>query len=109
MQLSISPAVAQYITGALTVAGIIATASPSVFPSFIPPGVVKDIIQTCGLLSLIGAGLFGTGASRYSSSEPGPGAPPDPPAVQAATLKAQQDTIAAKLAAVTTQPESPKP
>lgn len=50
----VSGKVSVYLNVAMAVVGGIATASPSVFPSYIPSGVVADIIQTAGFVSLIG-------------------------------------------------------
>jgi hypothetical protein len=87
MKVSIDPAVTQWVGTAFGVAGFVATLGPAAFPDYIPVGIAKDIIQTAGFCSLIGGGIMGV-LGRYSSSEPGPGAPPDPPIVKAATLAA---------------------
>ena len=93
--ISISPDVAQWISFGFGVAGIVAALTPAAFPSYIPAGTVRDIIQTAGLVAAIGGGVQGL-LHRYSSSDPGPGAPPDPPEVQKAMLEAKvREAVAA--------------
>lgn len=92
MALSIDPQVAQWVSVGLSVAGVLATLAPSAFPDYIPPGAAKDIIQTAGLVTAISSGVHAM-LHRYSSSEPGPGAPPDAPEVRAVALKVKRDEI----------------
>ena len=73
--------------GVLSGLGFVAALSPSMFPSFIPPGIDADIAKSAGLVGgLIGA--VGSGMGLFSSSRPGPLAPQDPPVVSAATALA---------------------
>ena len=68
----------------IAVLGFLAGTSPSMFPSYIPAGVVTDIIQTAGFTSGL-LGVIGTSLHLFSSSQPGAWAPQDPPVVVAAT------------------------
>jgi hypothetical protein len=76
MAISIPPVVSQWISVGIAAAGVVALATPSVFPDYVPPGIAKDIIQTAGLMTFITGGVQ-TVLHRYSSSDPGPGAPQD--------------------------------
>jgi hypothetical protein len=97
MNLSIPPVVSQWISVVFLIAGVIAALSPQVFPSYIPAGVIKDIIQTAGLITAVGSAMQAL-LHRYSSSDPGPGAPPDPPEVKQAALLVQSNEAARRLA-----------
>ena len=99
MQISIPPVVGQWIGVGILVAGGVAALSPSAFPSYIPAGAVRDIIQTAGFVAMFGGIVMGA-LGRYSSSAPGPGAPQDSPRVQAAMLEDQKDALAKKAAAL---------
>lgn len=107
MDINIPPVVSQWISVGITVAGGIAAMSPSIVPDYIPPGYAKAIIQTAGICFFVG-GLFQTALHRYSSSDPGPGATPDPPEVKRAMLKAQEIEINKNLVSVP-QGSSPPP
>jgi hypothetical protein len=50
------------------------------FPSYLPAGVVADVIQTAGFLTFLWNG-FNAITHGFSSSRPGPWAPQDPPVV----------------------------
>lgn len=89
MQISINPATSQWVSIAIAIAGGLAALTPSAFPSYIPSQKAMDVIQTAGFVSLLG-GIIEAALHRYSSSEPGPGAPPDPPAVKAVVLQQQK-------------------
>jgi hypothetical protein len=82
--MQIDPKTQSIILGILTALGILAAMSPSVFPSFIPPGEAADIIKTAGFVSTIATGV-GAAMGLWSSSKPGVLAPADPPVVAAAT------------------------
>lgn len=84
---SIDPKVQMAGAAALAVLGFVASASPSIFPSYIPAGAVADITKTAGLVAGLLSAIFGVVAA-YGSSKPGPLAPPDPPIVKAATVLA---------------------
>ena len=78
--------------GVMSALGFIAALTPSMFPGFIPAGAASDIAKSAGLAGgLIGA--IGTGMGLFSSSRPGPLAPPDPPVVAAATALANATTV----------------
>ena len=68
----INPAVSQWISFGVGIAGVIAALSPEVFPSYIPHGAVADIIKTAGMVTALGGGVQGL-LHRYSSADPGPG------------------------------------
>ena len=73
--------------GFMSALGFIAALTPSMFPSFIPPGLDADIAKSAGLVGgLIGA--IGSGMGLFSSSRPGPLAPQDSAVVVAATALA---------------------
>lgn len=83
---SISPKAQQVIAAVIGVIGLLATASPSIFPSYIPAGSAHDIIQTAGLVSFLLGGLH-FGVAGFSSSATGVWAPPDPEIVKVATAQ----------------------
>lgn len=83
---SISPKAQQVIAGFISMIGLLATASPSIFPSYIPAGSAHDIIQTAGLVSFLLGGLH-FGVAGFSSSATGVWAPPDPEIVKVATAQ----------------------
>ena len=99
MKIAIDPVVGQWIGVGFAVCGAVALMSPTVFPSYIPAGTVKDIIQTAGFMGALGGVITGA-LGRYSSSAPGPGAPPDPPQVVQALLVAQKAELEKQIAAV---------
>ena len=86
--------------GSMALLGFVAALSPSMFPSYIPAGEAADIAKTAGLL---GGALSSVGAAcgLFTSSKPGPLAPPDHPEVIAAQAKVDADAaVAAHQAAV---------
>jgi hypothetical protein len=91
MQLSIPPVISQWISIGIATAGAVGVLTPSVFPDYVPSGVAKDVIQTAGLVSVL-TGSVQTFLHRYSSSDPGPGAPQDSDAVKALQLREQTIT-----------------
>jgi hypothetical protein len=99
MKISIDPVIGQWIGIGIAVCGAVALMSPTVFPSYIPAGTVKDIIQTAGFVGSLG-GIVTGALGRYSSSAPGPGAPQDPPQVVQAQLVAQKAELDKQIAAV---------
>jgi hypothetical protein len=77
--LSIDAKTQAWFFGAIAVLGVIAAASPSVFPSYLS-GEAGDIIKTAGGLSTL-LSAAATGMGLFASNNPGPLAPPDPPEV----------------------------
>jgi hypothetical protein len=73
--------------GLMSALGFIAALTPSMFPSFIPPGMDADIAKSAGIVAGL-MGAVGTGMGLFSSSRPGPLAPQDPAVVVAATTLA---------------------
>lgn len=55
----------------MAVIGVVAVLAPSAFPSYIPPGVVANIIQTAGFVTTLWTGINGA-MHAASSSRPGP-------------------------------------
>jgi hypothetical protein len=51
--MTISGSVSAYINGGIAIVAVIATFTPSMFPSYIPSGVVADTIQTCGFITAL--------------------------------------------------------
>lgn len=78
----ISPKVGMCVFGAMTVIGAAGTV---IFPDYVPPGAAKAIVQTCLFCTTVVSGLA-LGSHAYSSSTPGPLAPPDSPATAAMTV-----------------------
>jgi hypothetical protein len=78
-----SPAVGAYFSGLALIVSVLAVLSPSAFPSYVPAGVATGIISTCAFLNILLNALNG-GLHLFSSSQPGPLAPPDAPVVVAA-------------------------
>lgn len=66
-----NPAVSMYINIAMSVLGVVAALSPSVFPSYMPDTVVKDVIQTAGLVFTIWGGV-NTALHATSTAQAGP-------------------------------------
>ena len=52
-----NPKLLTYLNIAAAVTGAVALMSPSLFPSYIPPGVVKDILETAGFVTAIGGAV----------------------------------------------------
>jgi hypothetical protein len=92
--MQVDPKVSAWIMGVTTFLSIVVGLGVKGFPDYVPPGAVLDIVQTAALLLAIVSGMA-TGLHLYSSSEPGPLAPPDPPSVEAA---AAASAAAAKVA-----------
>lgn len=54
-----NPNVAAALNAVVAVLGVLAVMSPSMFPSYIPTGIVSDIIQTAGFASALWGGVNG--------------------------------------------------
>lgn len=78
--MQVSPKFQSVALGVLAGLGVIAALTPSMFPSFVPPGEAADIAKSAGLLDTLVAGV-GSAMGLWASSQPGPLAPPDPPPV----------------------------
>lgn len=74
---SVDPQTSASISALFVVVGLLAAASPSIFPSYIPSGWVADTIQTAGFITFIWNGVQ-TMLHNFSSTQPGPWAPQDP-------------------------------
>ena len=64
----IDPKISTWLNVGAAGLGVVATLSPSMFPSYIPPGSVADIIKTAGVLTTMLGGLNGV---LHSVSGPG--------------------------------------
>jgi hypothetical protein len=87
MQIEIDGKTQAIALGVMSALGFVAALTPSMFPSFIPAGADADIAKTAGLVAGL-MGSIGSAMGLFSSSKPGPLAPPDPPIVKAATVLA---------------------
>jgi hypothetical protein len=76
MALQINPITQQYVCIFFIVVGALATATPSVFPSYLPQGIVTEVIQTAGFVTFLWNIVHGAMAG-FSSTVPGPWAPKD--------------------------------
>jgi hypothetical protein len=85
MVLQLDPKTQQIVSVTFAIIGAVAVATPAVFPSYIPSDYVKDVIQTAGFLTFLWNIIHGAMVG-FSSSQPGPWAPQDSPAVKAAML-----------------------
>lgn len=52
-----NPNLAAGINAVVAVAGVVAALSPSLWPAYVPPGVVADITQTAGLVAAVWGGV----------------------------------------------------
>lgn len=66
-----NPTLSMYLNIAMATIGVLAMLAPSAFPSYIPPGVVKDIIQTAGFITTLWTGINGA-LHATSTAQPGP-------------------------------------
>jgi hypothetical protein len=88
-----NPKIGVWVSVVAIVLSVVAIMPPTTFPSYVPTTLAVAIISTCAFLTIIFNAINGV-LHLYSSSQPGPLAPPDPPAVKAAT------EAASKIAAV---------
>jgi len=65
-----NPNVAAGINAAVAIAGVLAAMTPSMFPSYVPPGVAADVTQTAGFFMALWGGVNGV-LHLMSSSTPG--------------------------------------
>jgi hypothetical protein len=100
-----SPQIGVWLSAIAVVISVLAVLSPSAFPSYVSVGVATAIISTCAFLNILLNAVNGV-LHLFSSSQPGPLAPPDPPVVTAAQKVAdlpsnatQNQIIVAKAAA----------
>lgn len=91
-----SPEVGVWLSGLAILVSVLAVLNPSAFPSYVPAGVATGIISTCAFLNILLNALNG-GLHLFSSSQPGPLAPPDAPVVVAATKVAELAPDASQL------------
>jgi hypothetical protein len=82
--MKISPAVGVWLSLISVLVSVIAVMAPSTFPSYVPVTVATGIISTCAFLNILLNAANGA-AHLFSSSQPGPLAPPDAPVIVAAT------------------------
>ena len=54
-----NPNVAAAINAAVAVVGVVATMTPSMFPSYVPPGIAADVTQTAGFVMALWGGVNG--------------------------------------------------
>ena len=66
-----SPTVSMYLNIAMAVIGVVAMLTPTAFPEYIPAGIVRDIIQTAGLMTTIWTGV-NAALHSTSTSQAGP-------------------------------------
>ena len=92
--MNFNPRIGVIISAMAVIVSVVAFLSPTAFPSYVPVGVATAIISTCAFLNIILNAVNGV-LHLYSSSAPGPLAPPDSPAVKAAMVK---DALAVKAA-----------
>lgn len=52
-----NPNYSAIINAAIAVIGVLATMTPSMFPSYIPPGISADVTQTAGFVMAIWGGV----------------------------------------------------
>ena len=94
-----NPKIGVIFSAFAVIISVIAFLSPTAFPSYVPVGVATGIISTCAFLNIIFNAVNGV-LHLYSSSAPGPLAPPDPPAVKAAIAKEEAKTAAGVVGAL---------
>lgn len=92
--MNFNPRIGVIISAMAVIVSVVAFLSPTAFPSYVSVGVATAIISTCAFLNIILNAVNGV-LHLYSSSAPGPLAPPDSPAVKAAMAK---DSLATKAA-----------
>lgn len=95
--MQIDPKVSAWVMGIITVLSVITGFGAKGFPDYIPPGIALGIVQTAAIVLAIISGLA-TSFHLYSSSQPGPLAPPDPQIVKDATARASTFVKAIALA-----------
>lgn len=94
--MQVNPKTSAWIMGAITVMSAVAGMGATAFPDYVPAHLAAEIVQTDAfLLALVGA--VATGLHLYSSSDPGPLAPADPPVVKAAIAAAAKSAGAIAL------------
>lgn len=54
-----NPNVAAAINAAVAVVGVVASMTPSMFPSYVSPGVAADVTQTAGFVMALWGGVNG--------------------------------------------------
>jgi hypothetical protein len=91
--MNFNPKIGVYVSVVAVVVSVIAIMSPGAFPSYVPAGGAAAIISTCAFLNILFNAVNGV-LHLYSSSQPGPLAPPDPPAVKAAMAAAARTASA---------------
>jgi len=68
---NVSPTASAYFSVAMAIVGVLAAMSPSLFPSYLPPGVVADVTQTAGFITTLWGGVNAV-LHAVSSTAPGP-------------------------------------
>ena len=54
-----TPNLAAALNAAVAVIGVLAAMSPSMFPSYVPPGLAADVTQTAGFVMALFGGVNG--------------------------------------------------
>jgi hypothetical protein len=85
--MQINPKVSAWVMGIITVLSVVTGFGAKGFPDYVPPGVALNIVQTAAIILAVVSALA-TSFHLYSSSQPGPLAPPDPQIVKDATARA---------------------
>lgn len=89
--MNFSPKIGVVISVLAVLISVVAVMSPSAFPSYVPAATAAAIISTCAFMNIL-FNAVNTVLHLYSSSNPGPLAPPDPPSVVAAQKASDRAT-----------------